>query len=71
MINTGERHKCAKVLDSLKEKSEISLTTQRGGFQMGRGRKKKSIKMKNRKGQAAKKARAKKRRESVRKARSS
>jgi hypothetical protein len=38
---------------------------------MGRGRKRKTIKMKNRKRQAAKKARAKKTRESVRKSRAS
>lgn len=36
---------------------------------MGRGRKSKTIKMKNRKRQVAKKARAKKKREAVRKAR--
>jgi hypothetical protein len=36
---------------------------------MGRGRKQTTIKMKNRKNQAAKKARAKKRREAVKKAR--
>jgi hypothetical protein len=36
---------------------------------MGRGRKRKSIKMKNRKRQAAKKARGKKRSEAVRKSR--
>jgi hypothetical protein len=36
---------------------------------MGRGRKNKAIKMKNRKNQAAKKARIKKRAESVRKSR--
>jgi hypothetical protein len=36
---------------------------------MGRGRKKKSIKMKNRRNQAAKKSRAKKRSEAVRKSR--